>query len=279
VNIPCLIGFILCSPLPDAPDKVLLFDRHADRVPSLMELIGQMPPKMGKEREERILSWLKQGYWPRSQSRFKPIQVIERGHRLVYWVSADYLNLGSDADSILIPMAWPTVRALVAEWNVLLPTAKMVDQIYQQSDRIYWPHAYAPSDVMSDKAVFVEHDAWIRARPGFDFHEFPLVSGHKKDLVAAKPLLDKPQKLAIYGWHTIANGVAIQPQSLWHADFYVDYSHGIRLVAPKAELDGKVVSIAKVLKDPELASLISFEGAYDICAVLRYACDEADSGR
>ncbi len=274
MNLHCLIGLIVCSPLAEAPEQAFLEDRHAEVIPSAAELVSEMFPKASKEREEQILAWLDKGFWPRYQSRFKPIQVIEGGHTLIYWVAADYLRLGSDADSVLIPLAWPAVRTLAARWQMLLPTAKMVNQIYQQSDRVYWPHAFPPSDEMSDTAVLVEHSEWVRERQGFDLYDFPLVAGHKKDLVASKRLLEKPQKLAIYGWHNIGNGTAIQPQSLWHADYYVDYSHGIRLVAPLAQLDGKVVSLATILKDSELSRLISFEGAYDICAVLRYACDE-----
>lgn len=175
-----------------------------------------------------------------------------------------------------MPLAWTSVRELAKEWRLLLPTSKMVDQVFQQSDRILWPHAFPPSEEMRSTAYLKDHNEWIKERQGFDFYDNPIISGHKKDLVVSKRLLTLRHKLAIFGWHNLGNGAAIQPQSLWHGEFYVDYSHGIRFVSPKAELDGKEISLAKVLNDPELAPLISFEGAYDVCAVLRYACEAAD---
>jgi hypothetical protein len=45
-----------------------------------------------------------------------------------------------------------------------------------------------------------------------------------------------------------------------HGAGYADYSHGIRLVSQKVLMDGKLLSIFDVLKDPELASLLSDEG-------------------
>jgi hypothetical protein len=43
--------------------------------------------------------------------------------------------------------------------------------------------------------------------------------------------------VAIYGWHTI-DAKPIQPVYAGHVNWYVDYSHGIRLIAQKVKIDG-----------------------------------------
>jgi hypothetical protein len=43
-------------------------------------------------------------------------------------------------------------------------------------------------------------------------------------------------------------------------DWYVDYSHGIRLVSPRMIVDGRPMQVQEVLKDKELCALLSNEG-------------------
>ena len=43
-------------------------------------------------------------------------------------------------------------------------------------------------------------------------------------------------------------------------DWYVDYSHGIRLVKQQMIVDGVPMSVADVLADPNLCVLLSDEG-------------------
>ena len=46
----------------------------------------------------------------------------------------------------------------------------------------------------------------------------------------------KQHRVAIYGWHTL-DGKPIQPVYAGHVNWYVDYSHGIRLIAKKVKID------------------------------------------
>ena len=85
-----------------------------------------------------------------------------------------------------------------------------------------------------------------------------LVAGNKKDVVDSVRLLEKPNRVAIYGWHKL-DGFPIQPLTIVHKDMYVDYSHGIRLVNKSLFVDGKPTTIAAVLKDPILRTLLSDE--------------------
>ncbi|RYZ60077.1 MAG: hypothetical protein EOP07_02055 [Proteobacteria bacterium] len=272
MNLPCKLAMLYsCYTFPEMPDRSFLPEPH--KVLGAGDILATIRGEDVKEREVKLLESLRAGDWPAKLQHFKAIQVDALDHKLIYWVAPDYLAIGNDADSVLLPLSWTSVKVLAKEWQMLLPTAKMVDQIYQQADRLHWPHAYPPSEEMRSTEYFVNHNGWILEKSAIEFKDNPLIAGHKKDLVVSPKLLEKPTKLAIYGWHNLGNGAAIQPQSLWHGQFYVDYSHGIRLVAPLAELDGKPIALSKVLKDPRLAPLLSFEGAFDICAVLGYDCD------
>ena len=78
-------------------------------------------------------------------------------------------------------------------------------------------------------------------------------------MVVTPLLASNPNRVAIYGWHQL-NGQPIQPLYLGHVDFYVDYSHGIRLVRQQMLVDGVDVPVTDVLSDPNLHVLLSDEG-------------------
>ncbi len=44
--------------------------------------------------------------------------------------------------------------------------------------------------------------------------------------------------MAIYGWHK-PDGTPIQPLTTVHVDWYVDYSHGVRLAKRTVKVDGQ----------------------------------------
>jgi hypothetical protein len=85
-----------------------------------------------------------------------------------------------------------------------------------------------------------------------------------KDWVLTNRLLEQPGKrmAANYGWFDAhaPNGVLWQPVGLAHNDEHVDYSQLLRLVRRDVEVNGRPMAIDEVLKDPELAWLLSKEG-------------------
>jgi hypothetical protein len=52
----------------------------------------------------------------------------------------------------------------------------------------------------------------------------------------------------------------IQPKSNVHGDFYVDYSHGVRAIAPEAIVDGRPMATVDLYQHPTLSRLVSNEG-------------------
>ncbi|MFY9246145.1 MAG: hypothetical protein WAO88_10165, partial [Roseicyclus sp.] len=137
---------------------------------------------------------------------------------------------------------------------------RMVDAIYAQADLRVSPAPMPPTSAMSSTDYFLRHDSTVDvqfvragARDGL------LAAGHKKDVVIANRLSNAPGRVAIYGWHR-ANGNPIQPLSTVHGEYYADYSHGIRLVARTAYVDGRAVDLRALLTDGQYAGLLNTDG-------------------
>ena len=175
-------------------------------------------------------------------------------------VMPDYLALGSDRDFLRIPMRLSTALLVAARFGFVLPTARIVDAIYDQAEVRLPPQPLPPTDAMRSTAYYLTHDALVSAQlviqaaaPG------ALVAGDKKDLVLTNELRAMPERIAIYGWH-VSSGHPIQPLSLWHGKHYADYSHGVRLVSQIVLVNGMQRSLYDVMGDPKLAPIVSGEG-------------------
>ena len=86
-----------------------------------------------------------------------------------------------------------------------------------------------------------------------------LLAGIKKDVVLTNRLNEKANRVAIFGWH-YADGTPIQPLTIVHVNWYVDYSHGIRLVKRSMTVDGKPRDLKFLLHDATLHALVTDEG-------------------
>jgi hypothetical protein len=188
------------------------------------------------------------------------------GRKLTISVTDDYFAIGEEGDVLRLPLTPKAAQRIADATGMLLPTTKMVREIHRQAVNKPAPHPLIPNNgaVMSQ---YVAHNAVIEellAGKG------GLTSGVKKDIVVGDAI--KPGKVVIYGWGRQDNPPAddphlymdapwrVQPYSSVHGDFYVDYSHGVRLVSPKASLDGIEVDLRDLLKDPTTANLASDEG-------------------
>ena len=138
----------------------------------------------------------------------------------------------------------------------------MVDAVYAKATVKLEPVTYCPVVHANESiAIFVEHNQAIeKQRKETGENPGELVAGIKKDIVISK-LIDDPERpdhVVIYGWHR-PDGKAIQPLTNIHVNWYVDYSHGLRLVNSEVFVDGLPVQIGDVLKDPLLYRLLSDE--------------------
>ncbi len=216
-------------------------------------------------REQAIVSQIIKGNLPDFLRRLKPVQLVQtfgegKTVTATIFVMPDYLAIGSDRDFLLIPMSWYAATAIAVRLGFILPTKKMVDAIFEQSDVHLSPDPMPPGPKMRSLAYFSEHNRKIKEqRLALGCPLGALISGHKKDVVVTNRLGEILGRVAIYGWHRLS-GIPIQPLTIVHGANYADYSHGIRLVSSVVLIDGEPRSIYEVLEDPKLATVLSDEG-------------------
>jgi hypothetical protein len=191
--------------------------------------------------------------------------VTVEGKRInaVYFVLPDYLAIGSDKDFARVPLTPMTAQFIADSLHCFLPTRKVVDDIYRAATVKLEP---VPMYALRDSAVTMyQHNLIIegqrRLRKG-------LIAGIKKDVVITGkiPRDPKPDRVAIYGWHR-PDAQPIQPLYTGHVDWYVDYSHGTRLVYRTVYVNKKPMDYIDVLKDKTLKALLCDE---DDCDFYRY---------
>jgi hypothetical protein len=214
-------------------------------------------------RETRMQAEITSGNVPGFLRTFIPITVSRNiGGNLVtatYHVTCDYLAIGVDRDFVRVPMTPLIAQPIADAFDCVLPTRRMVNDIYAQATVKLAPAPISPSttDITRLTTMFRHHEVVEAQRGGAPLGA--LVGGIKKDVVITPLLASNPGKVAIYGWHQL-NGVPIQPLYLGHGDFYVDYSHGIRLVRQDMLVDGAATTVADVLAHAQWHVLLSDEG-------------------
>lgn len=217
-------------------------------------------------REAFIKNEILSGNVPEFLRRLTPVTITDIGsggtNLATIYVTPDYLALGSDEDYLLIPMTPATAQQIADATDCLLPTRKIADAIYASAEVRLTPQPLAPGPMMTTVPVFGQHNDLVHTQRVAGLNTQPLgrlVAGDKKDVVITPRLLTATNKVAIYGWHQ-TNGAAIQPLYLGHTSAWVDYSHGIRLVAQTLLLNGRRTNTTAVLADPNLCSVLSNEG-------------------
>ncbi len=224
---------------------------------AVLESVSRASPE---SREKVIVQSILEGNVPAFLRQWSPVACAGKDaagaeHTATYEVLPDYLAVGSDDDFIRVPLTPQSAQTIADAWGASLPTRKMVDDINAAAQL-----RLSPEPMTRDResvATFVEHNDRIETqRAG---RRTGLVSGIKKDVVLSNRLLEKANRVAIYGWHPL-EGPPIQPLSIVHVNWYVDYSHGIRLVKRKMTVDGQPRDLKFLLHDARLAPLVSDEG-------------------
>jgi hypothetical protein len=218
-----------------------------------------------RERDSLAKEMILSGNYPSFLKKFVRINVSltdsSTGKQVhaYYYVAPDYLSLGTDDDWARIPLTPMAAQVIADSFYCFLPTRKMVDDIYHQSVVKLAP---VPMYAFRDSSVTMwQHHLIIEGqRQG----KKGLIAGIKKDVVlSGKVSRDpKPDREAIYGWHQL-NGKPIQPLYTGHINWWVDYSHGIRLVYRMIWVDGKAMDYVDVMKDPILQKLLCDESWCD----------------
>jgi hypothetical protein len=239
----------LIGRIPSRPSNALTGSQFAE---SILDTVPEA-------REQAILHQLLEGNMPDFLRSLTGVELSSEFSATIF-VMPEYLAIGSDSDFLRIPMNLHTAMAVADRFGFLLPTRKIVDAIYNHSSCRFSPQSLPPGPQMTSTEYYRTHNVIINAQSRT--REFPsgaLVAGHKKDVVLTNRLIQNPGRIAIYGWHR-SPGMPIQPLSTVHGATYADYSHGIRLVARTALIEGRRRLLEEILLDPALAGALSDEG-------------------
>jgi len=235
---------------------------------SATEFYGTVAAWKWKERDSAAKAAILSGNMPSFLRKFVRINIAVTGSngKLIhayYYVAPDYLSLGTDQDWARIPLTPMAAQVIADSFHCFLPTRKMVNDIYEQAVVKLAP---VPMYAFRDSSVTMwQHHLIIEGqRKG----KQGLIAGIKKDVVLSGKITrdTKTDREAIYGWHKM-DGKPIQPLYTGHINWWVDYSHGIRLVYRTVWVNGNPMDYTAVLKDPELQKLLCDE---EWCDFYRY---------
>ena len=246
--------------------QVLDLPERSPNAPGGKELVRRIEGLDPAARESEIISQVRSGNIPNFLRKLCPIQVTNvvqgRTNTAKFYVTPDYLAVGSSDDYFLTPISPKAAQIIADALSCSLPTRKMVDDIYRSAPLKLAPRPIPPTPAMTTVTVFDHHNEIIRTQRTEALPNCPLgtlTAGHKKDVMISAKLPDAPGKVAIYGWHEL-NGKPIQPLFLGHSEAWVDYSQCTRLVQQNLEVNGATTSLTEVLADTALAGLLSDEG-------------------
>ena len=229
------------------------------------EFYNQVKDSSWQVREQIVFKLITEGYTPHSSRLYLPIKfnffdsTQGRYLKVTYFVTADYLSIGKNKDFMRIPMTPILAQKIADHFHCFLPTRKIVNDIYENSSVKIAP--YPLTTYRDSITTFFQHNQLIeKERNG----RTGLIAGIKKDIVISDKINSGPKtnKVAIYGWHKL-DGNPIQPLYTGHVNWYVDYSHGVRLVSRTIYIDEKKYDFTEILKSKSLRKILSDEETND----------------
>ena len=191
------------------------------------------------------------------------VEILRKRHKVEMWVLPDYVAIGTNDDFVRMPMGPLAAQRIADALDCTLPTPFLVDRIAEASEGHVDIFPFRPLGNRNNQPiVFQDSNNAINDQfkaYGYEFGQF--ISGLKKDIVLTYKIMtltEYERNVAIYGWHH-PDGRAQQPLFVRHGNFYVDYSHGVRLIYNKVKIDGVEYNIREILQSPELYRLLSDE--------------------
>jgi hypothetical protein len=171
-----------------------------------------------------------------------------------FYVAPDYFMVGTASNWARVPITPMAAQKIADQYHCFLPTPFMVDAIYKASKVKLAP---VPLYAFRDSTITMwQHHLIIEGqRKG----QKGLIAGIKKDIVLSNKIAEnaRPNRVAIYGWHKL-DGNPIQPVYAGHVNWYVDYSHGIRLIAKKVKVNGAWVDYSTLLGNGGETSMLRY---------------------
>lgn len=191
------------------------------------------------------------------------VEILRKKHKVEMWVLPDYVAIGTNDDFVRMPMGPLAAQRIADALDCTLPTPFLVDRIAEASEGHVDIFPFRPlGNRNSQPIVFQDSNNAINAQfKAYGYESGQFISGLKKDIVLTYKIMtltEYERNVAIYGWHH-PDGRAQQPLFVRHGNFYVDYSHGVRLIYNKVKIDGVEYNIREILQSPELYRLLSNE--------------------
>lgn len=230
-------------------------------------LVDQISELSADSRDLFVEACISSGNYPDFMNKFVRVDVqtsddkgeVVKGY---YFVAPDYLCIGTDDDFIRMPVQPATAQRIADKLGCFLSTRKISDDVYNSAVVKLEPHPLTKD--RDSLYTFIGHNNIIEEqRAG----RTGLIAGHKKDVIITQRLFESPKddRVALYGWHKL-DGKPIQPIYIGHVDWYLDYSHGIRLVKDSIYIEGKPMHYIDVMKHPVYRKLICDEEPCDYYA-------------
>lgn len=268
-----------CAQQPKQPKPISGFSKRPynysfiprrTNLPTGSEIIAKTQGKSHQKIEQLFLMEALKGNLPSFLTRLKRVaftrSIGSTRYVVTLWVMPDYLALGSDKDFVRVPLTPDTAQKIADQYNCVLPNPYLVDLIYRKATKRIRPILFKSSAKIVSADAFLQHHRLVQKQlVGVKMGKH-LVAGHKKDVILTNRLLTQPDRVALYGLHVDEN-TKIQPMSLANPKSYVDYSHGVRLISNRIQINGVYYSLREVLVHPTLSKLVSPHGPLKISRI------------
>jgi hypothetical protein len=212
-----------------------------------------------ERREQTIYNEVARGNVPTWLRRLHPVSVTgaagDAVHAVTFWVTPDYLAVGSDDDFFFIPVSPGLAQRIAGLAGASLPTPAMVDAAWAAARVRLNPIRIRPDEFIRSVPYFERHNSLVQAQRRL--HRAPpgtFVAGHKLDVVIGDPQ-DGAAGFGLYGWHHL-DGTPIQPFHALDADSEPLFSAGLRLAHRIITVDGAERDLAGALRDSSVARLL-----------------------
>lgn len=236
------------------------------------EWLRTLPPSHGPAREAAILAAVREGWHITPQ--WCPVTTTMHGHTATLYCSADALQIGEPGDSVRVSTNALTAQAIADMLGASLETSRIHDLAYGAADvklePILNPGGIKPGDPrMADTDVMVAFSTAIDAALG---GRGGLVREIGKTWAIHPRMATSPTQAINYGFLTNRQpsqfGPYKTPRGLtaWqtiggaHDVQHVDYSQICCLVLGACIVDGQDHQLVDVMRDPDLAWLVSDDG-------------------
>lgn len=227
------------------------------------EWLDSLPENPGIERDNKVLEAVKTKLihceWYGVTSTYK-------NHHATFYVCDDALHVDLEDGSRYRPMASATLVQKCADLipGTMLPTAKIMDLSYLQADVVLdatvLPAGPDMDTATRSKFYNVNFEKKRAKKTG-------LIRDCGKAWILHNNLGNKIDLAINYGFYD-KKAIYKNPQGIkvWqnigtrHNRYHEDYSQVLILMLDQCELNGNLVNISDLAKDPELSYLLNYEG-------------------